>query len=219
MADAIQSGGAETAEELLLDYASGALPEPVSVLVATQLVLRPDLHRRVADIEAIGGHLIEEIAPTELSDDAFDAVWEKIGAAEAAGAPANDDRSTLPEQVRACLAGKADAVSWRWKAPGIESCSIAQDDDRYEMSLLRLAPGRKVPHHGHAGTEFTLVLEGAFDDEDGHYGRGDIAVGEETDEHTPVADPETGCVCLVVTGGALKFSNPLVRLYDRVTRG
>ncbi|WP_193172013.1 ChrR family anti-sigma-E factor [Nisaea nitritireducens] len=229
MAEAKSNAGAMPGEDLLLDYASGALPEPVSVLVATMLALRPDLRQRVSEMEAVGGYLLEEIEPADLSNDAFDAVLARI---EAPGMPdeasANNDNATpsdaatvaaVPEPLRSYLGSPLSKLAWRKRGPGIEEVRLPVADKRFEMSVLRLGPGRSVPTHSHEGSELTLVLDGAFSDAAGRYARGDLAVNGEEDQHAPMADPEDGCLCLAITGGPLRFSNPLIQLYDRMTRG
>lgn len=229
MAKAKSTPGDMPGEELLLDYASGALPEPVSVLVATMLALRPDLRQTVSEMEAVGGYLLEEIEPATLSDDAFDAVLARIEAPGMPGeAAANDDVAVsadaetiaaVPEPLRSYLGSPLSKLSWRKRGPGIEEYRLPMTDDRFEMSVLRLGPGRSVPTHSHEGSELTLVLDGAFSDAAGRYARGDLAVNGEEDLHAPLADPKDGCLCLAITGGPLRFSNPLIQLFDRMTRG
>jgi putative transcriptional regulator len=226
MAEAISLSSEQAVEELLLGYASGALPEAVSVLVATQLALRPDLRRTVAEFEDIGGLLLDEIEPVPLTASALDAALAEISAnddspAEDAAGLVGSDLETeeiVPQPLRSYLGGPLGSLAWRKRGPGIEECRIPVNDDRFEMSLIRLKPGRAVPDHGHEGAELTLVLDGAFSDAAGRYGRGDLAVNGEDDHHAPTADPELGCICVAITGGPLKFSNPLVRFFDRITR-
>lgn len=217
--------GKDVADELLLDYASGALPEPVSVLVATRLALRPELRAECAAFEAIGGHLLEEIEPVSLKRSAFDAVMAEIaadeddGTADRAAGPVDAETGALvPEPLRSYLGGPISGLAWRTRGPGLEEFRIPSPDARFEMSLLRIGPGRTVPSHRHDGDELTLVLDGAFSDVNGRYGRGDLAVNGSDDLHAPAADPKDGCICFAVTGGPLKFSNPLIGLYDRLTR-
>ena len=50
-------------EARLLDYASGALPEPMALLIATHLALCPACRRTVAELEAVGGALLEALPP------------------------------------------------------------------------------------------------------------------------------------------------------------
>ncbi len=229
MVEAKSNAGEMPGEELLLDYASGALPEPVSVLVATMLALRPDLRETVSEMEAVGGYLLEEIDPADLSDGAFDAVLAQIEAPVMPDeASANNDNAApsdaataamIPEPLRSYLGSPLSELAWRKRGPGIEEHRLQVADDRFEMSVLRLGPGRSVPSHSHEGSELTLVLDGAFGDAAGRYARGDLAVNGEEDQHAPQADAELGCLCLAITGGPLRFSNPLIQLYDRMTRG
>ena len=53
-------------DELLLDYASGALDEGWSLAVATHLALCPDSRQRVSEIEAIGASFLESLSPPPL---------------------------------------------------------------------------------------------------------------------------------------------------------
>jgi putative transcriptional regulator len=55
--------------ERLVDYASGALPEPLALLVATHLALCPRCRRATAELEAVGGALLEGLAPAPLAAD------------------------------------------------------------------------------------------------------------------------------------------------------
>ncbi|MEM9754924.1 MAG: cupin domain-containing protein, partial [Pseudomonadota bacterium] len=60
--------------------------------------------------------------------------------------------------------------------------------------------------------EMTLVLQGAYRDEDGRYGRGDIEVAGEDVHHTPVAEDGDPCICLIATNAKLKFEGLLPRI-------
>ena len=53
-------------EELLLDYATGALDEGWSIALATHLALCPDCRQKVAEMEAIGAAFMETAAPIRL---------------------------------------------------------------------------------------------------------------------------------------------------------
>jgi len=54
-------------DDLLLNYASGALDEASSLLVATHLALCPTCRGRAERAEMIGGELLESLPPAELS--------------------------------------------------------------------------------------------------------------------------------------------------------
>ena len=57
-----------------------------------------------------------------------------------------------------------------------------------------------MPAHSHGGLELTLVLQGSFDDETGHFGPGDVEIADEMLEHTPIAGPGTPCIALAASG-------------------
>ena len=54
-------------EELLLDYATGALDEGWSIALATHLALCPDCRQKVAEMEAIGAAFMETAAPIPVT--------------------------------------------------------------------------------------------------------------------------------------------------------
>jgi len=74
-----------------------------------------------------------------------------------------------------------------------------------------------MPEHGHGGSELTLLLRGSYRDEVGHFARGDLADLDETVEHQPVADPETGCICLIGTESKARFKSLFARLLQPLT--
>ena len=81
-----------------------------------------------------------------------------------------------------------------------------------DLRLLKIAAGRKMPMHGHGGSELTLVLDGAYGDETGTYRRGDIQDVDDDVEHTPVADADMGCICLIASERPARFRGLVVRL-------
>ena len=83
------------------------------------------------------------------------------------------------------------------------------------MRLLRIPAGTAVPDHGHHGTELTLVLQGAFTDEEDRFGAGDVEVANEDLHHTPVADEGMDCICLAATDAPLRFNGLVPRIAQR----
>jgi putative transcriptional regulator len=81
-----------------------------------------------------------------------------------------------------------------------------------EASLLWARPGRALPHHGHHGLEFTLVLEGEFQDHHGSFAEGDVSVADENLDHRPVAGKGGPCVCFSVLFASIALSGPSLRL-------
>ena len=78
--------------------------------------------------------------------------------------------------------------------------------------------GRQVPQHTHEGSELTVVLDGAFHDETGHYGRGDLVIADSSLDHRPTADEEQDCLCLAVTDAPLRLTGRFGRFFNPFIR-
>ncbi|HZH26147.1 MAG TPA: ChrR family anti-sigma-E factor [Azospirillaceae bacterium] len=223
-------------DELLLDYAAGNQDEAVALVVATHLALCPACRTRVADYEALGGVLLEDLEPVAVGGDLFGMVLRDLDATPDAPAPGDHRHAVpdveivpaapgaLPRPLRDHVGGNIEAVPWRSILPGLEEFDMdlgrrPRGRSTPKARLLRLKAGRAFPRHTHRGTELLLVLAGSFQDETGHYVRGDLSMADGSVEHQPVADDDQDCVCLIVTeaplrltGRFMRFLNPVLRL-------
>lgn len=203
-------------EELLTEYACGALGKAGALLAATQCAMRPDARAALADYERVGAAMLSLSAGEDLSPDALAHALERLDAEAAADEPATAPRriaqnaSDLPAPLAAAMGcGLAD-VRWRMVMPGMSEAVIAgAKEPDATASLIRLKAGRAIPCHGHTGREITLVLRGAFEDATGRYEAGDVAVADETMEHRPQIDSHEDCVCLSVSEGATIIRRPV----------
>ena len=66
--------------------------------------------------------------------------------------------------------------------------------------------------HSHGGGELTLVLRGSYTDEIGRFRNGDLADLDPSVDHTPVADTDEPCICLIATDQRLRFSGVFSRM-------
>lgn len=233
-------------DEALVAYASGALGEAESVLVATHLALCPSCRKRVSAYEAVGGSLIDAIAPAEMNADALSSVMAmldgptecrrieveaqpRVNVVAADDSPGDDvaaeratfdsdTLTTLPEPLRTYVGGNLDALPWKSRGRGVKEFPIDIGSGEVRASLLRIKPGERIPQHTHDGVESTLVLKGAFSDETGRYGRGDVAVATEDHDHAPVADKSEECICFAVIEGPLRFTGPIGRVLNLFVR-
>ena len=203
-------------EELLLDYATGALDEGWSIALATHLALCPDCRQKVAEMEAIGAAFMETAAPTPVTKTLHAALSAfSDGDVEAGASVSENVGSTpfiFPEPLRSYIGGDLDRVPWRRLGMGVYQCVIPTGDKQSVSRLLRIPTGKPVPSHSHGGLELTLVLCGAFSDETGYYGRGDFQEADETLEHQPHAIAGEDCICLAVTDAPLRFSSLAARM-------
>lgn len=203
----------------LLDHATGASTAPVSLLLATHLTLNPEARRRYRDFEALGGAMLATIDPVETAPDAFERLMARIdslGAPEPVTRPCAPARpDALPAPLREVMENGLDGLAWRQVTRGVHEAALPLvGPGRERAALLRIAAGRAVPRHTHRGEEMTLVLEGAFDDEAGHYARGDLGITDTTIEHRPVACDGRDCLCLVVTSAPIRLTGPLLRMLN-----
>ncbi|HSA80842.1 MAG TPA: ChrR family anti-sigma-E factor [Geminicoccaceae bacterium] len=209
-------------DERLVDYASGALPEPVALLVATHLALCPRCRGVALELEAVGGALLEELPPEPMAADSLQRVLARIEQPHAIPEKDQPERAaegdpSLPRPLRDYIGGTLDALPWRRLGP-IAEVQLLRDFPGFTTRLLRIRGGTAVPVHTHRGSELTLVLSGAFSDEEGHYLPGDV---EETDgeiTHRPVADAGADCLCLAVTDAPLKLTGSFGRLLNPFVR-
>ena|ERR1700722_3225559 len=199
----------------LVDYAAGRLNEAMALAVATHLALCPDCRPRVAQVETLGGILLDELAPATMSVGGLD--WALAKLDEAAPTPPRPAPATAETDFAwpapLCPYFAPAMPSWRFVAPGVRQIVLVSPAATGGSArLLRVAPGRAMAHHGHRGREMSVVLAGAYTDEFGLFGPGDFAELDEAAEHRPVAAPGDNCLCLIATDGRLRFSGWLGRL-------
>jgi len=204
-------------EAVLVAYGSGALGEGLALVVATHLLYCAACRAKARDVEALGGALLEELPPTALAEDAYAKTLPRLGAVEAKPAqqhrpPANGGFSP-PGPLGDYLGGHVSENDWRRIMPGLSRVAVLpRGKAGANTQLLRVAPGTALAHHGHRGLELTVVLQGGYSDDLGHFGVGDVAETDDAIRHRPVADPGADCICLIATSGRLRFSGLIGRL-------
>ncbi|BAI75542.1 anti-ECFsigma factor (plasmid) [Azospirillum sp. B510] len=222
-------------DQLLLGYASGREWAGKSLLLATHLAYCPDCRQRVASYEAMCGNWFEELPGAD--DLGLDVLLERmddlLAAArlpadtEAAGAAAEVAARIVaidpagcrpvPEPLRGWLPEPIDTPvdngSWREISQGVWLSKWERTLSGTTIRLLRMASGAPVPAHRHTADELLLVLRGAFVDEYGSYGLGDVAHYVAATDHHAFGASEEDCICLFLLDGDLIFldgdGNPL----------
>lgn len=206
-------------DDLVVSYAAGALAEGWSLAVASHLALCPACRARVAEAEAVGGQMLAGIAPQQVAEDSWTQLRAKLAATPqeqptAVSRPAPG--AILPKVLQDYVGGDVDAIKWRPLGLGAAQCLIRTKDRETQVRLLKIPAGKPVPEHSHGGRELTLVLSGAFADEEGRFGRGDIEDADGSLTHQPVATPDADCICLAVTDAPLRFRSWMVRALQPV---
>lgn len=196
-------------EALLASYVSGTLAQPFALVVAAHVSICEDCRANLAAHEAVGGALLEAFDPISVTDDLRNRVMAGLDDDIAPEPERPRGDATFPTPVIEALGSKPP--KWRSLGPGAKQC-ILDAGKEGSVRLLHIAPGYAVPDHTHGGLELTLVLQGAFKDETGRFGRGDLEVADDDVEHTPIAEEGLPCICLAATDAPLKFNGFLPRL-------
>jgi putative transcriptional regulator len=190
----------------LLSHAAGTLPNALAVVAAAHIGLCADCRSRAALADDIGGALLDGLTPAGL-DRAAPPLPADI--APSVMGPAR----VLPAALSDALDGRLDGIRWRPIGIGLWDHRVPlQGESAGELRLIRVSPGCSVPAHGHNGAELTMVLRGAYSDETGRFATGDVADLDEAVEHQPVADPTTGCICVLASERRARFHGILARL-------
>lgn len=199
-------------DELLMGYAAGALPEAFDLVVASHISFSQNSRERLRNFESIGGAVLDAEAPEGMLNGALAAALERLDEpADEVEIKSPKANSVFPEPLRQYVGGDADQVKWYSVGMGIKQHIIETKGDA-TVRLLLIPAGSAVPDHGHRGTELTLVLQGAFNDEFDRFSRGDLEIATEADIHTPIAEDGEDCICLAATDAPLKFSALVPRL-------
>ena len=203
-------------DQLLIGYSAGTLPEAFNLVVATHLSMCDECRAAAQSFDSIGGALLHDQPTEDLGDAALANTMALIakGPKIAAAAPTGND---VPDPLSAYIGGGLSDVKWRPIGLGVRQ-AVLKTSRAATARLLYIPAGAAVPDHGHQGTEMTLVLQGAFVDEEDRFARGDVEVANEDMEHTPIADMGEDCICLAVTDAPLKFNALIPRIAQRFLR-
>ena len=190
---------------VLSDYVSGALRPAFATVVAAHLEGCGHCRGEAANLECLGGALIDELAPVALAEDRLDRAMAALDKSAA-----DDGPSVIPTSERIPFGRE------RWLAPGmsIRKAKMRGGDLLY---MLRLPQGVKTVPHGHQGTEFTTVLKGAYVDGEGRFAAGDFSELNPAVEHQPHVDQGGECICLIASEKPMRMFTVLGRFVHAIT--
>jgi putative transcriptional regulator len=198
-------------EEALLEYAGGASAESAALVYACHASLCAPCARRLAELEAVGGALLDGGAEQRLAADALARALAGLDASaadedDAAPAPPAFLASyRLPRPLARALAGLPRAPKWHLALPGVRTIDLApgERDGETRVRLIAFKPGVTIPPHDHGGTEHVLVFTGAIEETGRRFARGDLATRARGEQHEQRIAAGELCVALVVNEGPL----------------
>ncbi|MEO9685586.1 MAG: ChrR family anti-sigma-E factor [Tateyamaria sp.] len=207
-------------DDILMGYAAGNLPEAFNLMVATHLSLCDACRAQAESYDALGGALFSQsdLENVALTPGSFAATMAMIADGPAELPPTRRAAGSIfPSPLQDYVGGDLDCVKWRSIGMGVKQAILPTTRDA-SARLLFIPAGAAMPDHGHNGTEMTLVLQGAFQDEDEYFARGDVETADSDLHHTPVADIHADCICLAVTDAPLQFEGLIHKIAQRFAR-
>ena len=194
--------------EMIVDYATGALPAGVALVAATHAAMCAECRSVVEQLETLGGVLLGDMEAESLDGKLLTSVLDKLGEPEV---PAGANTQTLdaatqkliPRPLRRYVTRSLKDLDWRSIAGVMKEARLPVRTRGVTVSLMQLPPGL-APKHGHYGHEYSLVLAGGYKDAGQQFLPGDFAMKDSADVHQQVIDPDGGCICLVALDAPLR---------------
>jgi putative transcriptional regulator len=206
---------------------TGEIDPAYTLILETQAALVGTRNANGAVVATIGGSCLELETPASLRSTFSSDVLTKISAYEADFARSKaaalsagtklQELLDLPQPLRDLALDSAGQSGWTFAGPGVKTMKLATGG-KLATKLLRIEPGHGAPNHDHTGTEYTLVVSGAFDDGTGYFGPGDLSIKRAGQIHHPIATHEGVCLALSVEEGEVAFTGALGVLQRLFTR-
>jgi putative transcriptional regulator len=199
----------------LAAFAAGTLDEGRALVVSTHLCACPACRAAVRTFERLHGIALTDGEGAPLKTGALERALAAISSTEPPPASARDGvHAEWPGPLSAYPLGR-----WRRIGGGVQWRSVGVPAEAgTRVFMLKAAPGTRIPHHGHAGLEWTCVLKGAFSHQLGRYGPGDFDEADDSIDHLPVVEDGEECVCIVALQGQIRFRSWIGRLVQPFVR-
>ncbi|WP_404343921.1 ChrR family anti-sigma-E factor [Pseudoalteromonas mariniglutinosa] len=206
--------------ELLSQFSEAGLPATLSVAVAIHVEMCPVCQQKVAALEAATAATIfsDEPDPSDqevmtFDDSLLDAITcdetiDEVYQQPATKVTIKEQHYTLPRALTRI--GQSNFIH----VGKLARSRTVIDDGPLRASLLHIDAGGEIPEHTHTGFEVTLLLDGEFSDEQGHYVPGDFMMLDGRHQHTPMT--KEGCLCFTVVSSALHFNKGLSKLLNPI---
>jgi len=206
--------------DTLLDHAMGNTNEAESLILSCHIAFCPICKSELKSYEKIGGFYLSNHEELKVSKELWENVLNNVEGIEP------EDKSdsysvhkiktsltpneiSIPSFLTEYLKNELNTKKWSSAINSVRYKDIIFKDKKFKGKLLEIPPGRSMPKHGHEANEATLVLHGGYSDEKGNYNKGDLVIANSDEVHSPVSSDQTGCICLVVYSGSLKFKGLL----------
>jgi putative transcriptional regulator len=199
----------------IMSFAAGTIGEALGFVAASHIAWCPECRAALQEAESLGGEIFAGLAPETVSAGCRARTLGRLDDAPLAPPlQSRQPRVGVPMPLQRLLGGAAlSEVNWKSKAPGLALHDLPLSPGaKGKLLLMRIAPGKAMPAHGHGGEEMTLILEGAYNDSLGRFAKGDVADLDDHIEHKPIVETGMACICLVATEAPTRFKSWPARL-------
>ncbi len=203
----------ETYHALLMEYASGCLDEAHALVIAAHMALSPQARKIVADYEKIGGAMLHDCcAPVAMKADALKCVMARLdtcGPAPSKGPCAGKKKLDMTNyhEVPGCLESYIETASWKEARGGYQTMHIRTACSGSRAEMIKAQPDFSIENRMMSHV-IALVLQGAFEDEQRTYRRGDLLISDAEPSHRYHVNSGEGVTYFVVR----RSSSPFQRL-------
>ncbi|EKO3472983.1 cupin domain-containing protein [Vibrio fluvialis] len=211
--------------QLIEAYAEGSIDATHGLAVATHLEMCPRCRHKARQFEEQQGAELLNMQAGD-SEHNWQQMLNQITAHEVKPVPkplsnkpvlvsVNGKQIPVPRALKRLISPNA---KWRSYGGKVYSLPLHNDDDVH-MNLMYISAGVSIPQHTHRGMESTLVLHGAFSDEDGHYDAGDFLQRDASIRHSPQTAHQQDCLCLTVLTQPMVFTQGGARIFNLFGKG
>lgn len=204
-------------DELLMSYAAGREHNALGLMLACHLERCPVCLARARRFEALGGELLEDVAPASVHATVLDQVLNRLDE-PMAELPLSAGPQTIPRPLRRFVSADYATLKWSGMTRSIREFKLPIKDAVYTAKFYRIAAGKELPVHTHRGNEYTLVMAGSFSDDSGDYHPGDFILADTYTTHQPRAWDREDCICFAVMDAPLKMTGFFGRLLNPFLR-
>ncbi|MGF2735420.1 ChrR family anti-sigma-E factor [Marinobacter sp. DUT-1] len=202
----------------LMEYSAGNLSEPHALCIRLHLDQCPHCRSRVDTLDSLGAVMMEEQPRVSVSESIFDDILSRIDS-EPTSEPAQPAAPRM-SALQKLLGEDLNELPWKRQLGDVSVLDISEKfpGQSEQVVLQKLVAGGKAPAHTHRGNETTIVLQGAFADQNGVFNQWDFVVLNEQDEHKPVAVGCEDCITLSVLSAPVKLTGTFTRLLNPFIR-
>lgn len=184
----------EPDDDILMRFAFGTLDPGLRLLVCQHLERSERTRARLRSFEHLGGDILVHAEASALTAGSLDRALARISRVAPASAPGAAPQPTMPDM---------NSLAWRWAGPGSRVAPLHVDGSDLKLFMMQTAPGQAMLSHGHSAREWTVILQGSYRDEHGHFPEGAFIEETENDHHRPVVDSAQTCVTLFALEGQI----------------